>query len=123
MICTFSVEYGKETGYSVNFCLQSLNFGGDSMFSRIGRDFPKNSCHSWRNEINQGVVLDAFYDPYQGSAYEFAKKWTFENDKITGGGIFSNFDWRFLWSTFGKESDPDGGAVLDTVWDKYFDSE
>ena len=93
------------------------------MFPKMARDFPNNSCHSWRTEITQSAILDAFYDPNNGEAYNYARNWVMENDEITGGGIFSDYDRRFLWSTFSKASDPDGGVVLDTVWDKYFDSE
>ena len=57
---------------------------------------------------------------------EFAKKWAEENDKIFSGTAettkFSEFDRRWLWSTYGKVSDPEQGAILDTVWDKYFDT-
>merc|ERR1712203_1272738 len=27
-----------------------------------------------------------------------------------------------LWGSYGRKSDPDGGASLDAVWDKYYDS-
>ena len=72
------------------------------------------------------AILDAFYDPLDEKAKEFAKSWADKNDyeaaRENGGGIFSEFDRRFLWSTFGKTSDPDMGAILDSVWNKYFDS-
>ena len=72
------------------------------------------------------LVLDAFYDPHDEKAKEFARKWTETNDfqaaREGGGGIISDFDHRRLWSTFGKKGDPDQGAILDTVWEKYFDS-
>ena len=113
---SFIVNYGKETNYSVNVCIQSLCFGGNF----ANHD---NGCHSWRNDLVQAVVLDAFFDPNKGEAYRFAKDWTMENDTITNGGMYSDYDRRFLWATFGKPSDPDEGNVLDTVWDKYFDSE
>ena len=31
-------------------------------------------------------------------------------------------DIRFLWGSHARYDDPDKGAVLDTVWDKYFDT-
>ena len=91
------------------------------------------------------LVMDVFYDPNNKKAQvslklehsvsvgymhpliqEFAKKWAEENDKIFSGTAettkFSEFDRRWLWSTYGKVSDPEQGAILDTVWDKYFDS-
>lgn len=46
----------------------------------------------------------------------------FQAAREGGGGIISDFDHRRLWSTFGKKGDPDQGAILDTVWEKYFDS-
>ena len=79
---SFIVNYGKETNYSVNVCIQSLCFGGNF----ANHD---NGCHSWRNDLVQAVVLDAFYDPNKGEAYRFAKDWTMENDTITSGGIYS----------------------------------
>ena len=36
--------------------------------------------------------------------------------------MFSEKDLRLLWGTYYMEGDKDGGAVLDTVWEKYFDS-
>ena len=29
---------------------------------------------------------------------------------------------RYLWATFGKSTDPNQGELLDTVWDKYYES-
>ena len=72
------------------------------------------------------AILDAFYDPFDEKAKEFAMNWAEKNDfeaaREGGGGIISDFDRRFLWSTFGKNTDPDKGAILDSVWNKYFDS-
>ena len=117
------MNYGKENHYSVNVCIQSLCFGGKtSSFPKTHRENP-HGCHSWRNDTVQAVVLDAFYDPFKENAYEFAKNWALENDNYAVEGTFSDYDRRFLWSTFGKSSDPDNGVVLDSVWDKYFDSE
>ena len=76
--------------------------------------------------MNNVVVIDAFYDPFDEKAKEFARKWVERNDfeaaREDGGGILSEFDRRLFWSTFGKNTDPDKGAILDTVWNKYFDS-
>ena len=72
------------------------------------------------------TVLDAFYDPHDEEAKEFARKWTEKNDfeaaRVGGGGIMSDFDHRRLWATFGKINDPDHGAIMDTVWERYYDS-
>ena len=72
------------------------------------------------------TVLDAFYDPHDEEAKEFARKWTEKNDfeaaRVGGGGIMSDFDHRRLWATFGKINDPDQGAIMDTVWERYYDS-
>ena len=66
-------------------------------------------------------------DPVSFDTYlqEFAREWAEENDKIfckTETTMFSDFDRRLLAFTFGKTTDPDQGCILDTVWDKYFDS-
>ena len=37
-------------------------------------------------------------------------------------GIYTDHDRRFLWSSQGKETDPDKGMMLDSVWEKYYDS-
>ena len=66
------------------------------------------------------MVMDVFYDPQDEAAKEFARQWAVQNDEEVTN--WSEFDRRFLWSTFGKASDPDQGEVMDTVWDKYFDS-
>ena len=66
------------------------------------------------------MVMDVFYDPQDEAAKEFARQWAVQNDVEATN--YSEFDRRFLWSTFGKASDPDQGEIMDTVWDKYFDS-
>ena len=100
-----------------------MNGGTESAFFKADEEF---SAHSWRKEFNYTAAIDAFYDPFDIKAKEFAMKWAQRNDfeaaREGGGGIFSEFDRRFLWSTFGKKSDPDNGAILDSVWNKYFDS-
>ena len=55
---------------------------------------------------------------------EFAHQWAEENDDLFSGeeSLCSQHDRRLLWSTQGRRTDPDQGAVMDAVWDKYFDS-
>ena len=36
--------------------------------------------------------------------------------------VFCERDIRFLWGSHARYDDPDKGAVMDTVWDKYFDT-
>ena len=117
-------QFGLENGYSVNVVLQEFHGGGKH--SVFGQANPELSAHSFRQDLVVCVVLDAFYDPHDEEAKQFAKQWAERNDfeaaREGGGGILSDFDRRILWATFGKTTDPDQGAVLDTVWDKYFDS-
>ena len=72
------------------------------------------------------LVLDGFYDPNDEEAFRFIQEWTEKNDECIKeggeGGIYSNFDRRFLWATFSKTSDKSGGLILDDIWNKYFDS-
>ena len=58
------------------------------------------------------------------SLQEFAQQWAEENDDLFSGeeSPCSQHDRRLLWSTQGRRTDPDQGAVMDAVWDKYFDS-
>ena len=115
----FPEKFGAENDYRVNIVLQNTNIGGiHSAYSTKGNT--ELSAHSWRKDTNYSIVLDVFYDPHDEAAKEFAQKWAYQNDvEVTK---YSEFDRRFLWSTFGKTNDPDQGAVMDTVWDKYFDS-
>ena len=87
-----------------------------------GQANPELSAHSSREDLVVCVVLDAFYDPHDEEAKQFAKQWAERNDSEAARGIISDFDRRVLWSTFGKTTDPDQGAILDTVWERYFDS-
>ena len=117
-------QFGRENNYSVNVVLQEFNEGGiQSVYYNAD---PEITSHSFRKESVVSVVMDAFYDPHDEKAKEFARQWTETNDfqaaREGGGGIISDFDHRRLWSTFGKKGDPDQGAILDTVWEKYFDS-
>ena len=43
-------------------------------------------------------------------------------DGAKTGGIFSNKDIRFQGFAYVRKDDPNDGVVLDTVWEKYFDS-
>jgi len=114
-------DFGKENNYSVNFILEVQLAGGKHSMLAAGN--PKHSAHSWRDDMTENVILDAFYDPHDEKAKEFAKAWIDENDRMMGpNGLYSEFDRRFLWATFGKSTDPDSGYVMDTVWDKYYDS-
>jgi len=115
-------EYGKENNYSVNIVQQEFLLGGKH--SMLAQGKPEHTSHSWRKEMTAAVVLDIFYDPHDDEAKKMAEEWTQEKDCILAGpkDIYSKFDRRFLWSTFGKSTDPDNGCILDTNWDKYFDS-
>ena len=113
-------KFGGENDYSVNVVLQEFHGGGKH--SVYGQANLELSAHSFRKDLVVCVVLDAFYDPHDEEAKQFAKQWAERNDSEAARGIISNFDRRVLWSTFGKTTDPDQGAILDTVWERYFDS-
>ena len=110
---------GNRTNFSVNIVLQSLFVGGDdSLYFRNDN----NTAHSWRSG-KQGLLLDGFYDPQNSEAFAFVKNWTSGNDEgAKPGGIYSNKDIRFLGFAYARENDPNDGVVLDTVWEKYYDS-
>ena len=115
----FPEKFGAENNFSVNVTLQDIPIGGiHSAYAT--EDNPNIMAHSWRKDFQYVYVLDMFYDPHDEAAKEFAEKWAHTNDAESMK--WSGFDRRFLWSTFGKTTDPDQGMVLDTVWDKYFDS-
>ena len=98
--------------------METVNSGGRySAYSTL--ENTELSAHSWRKDINYILCFDVFYDPHDEKAKEFSKRFVEQNDEVAN---FSKFDRRFLWSTFGKASDPDQGAIMDSVWDKYFDS-
>ena len=115
----FPEKFGTKNNFSVNIQLQNFPLGG-KYSAYVTGDNPDLMAHSWRKETLYCYVLDMFYDPHDEAAKEFAEKWAHTNDAESMK--WSGFDRRFLWSTFGKTSDPDQGAVLDSVWDKYFDS-
>ena len=113
------MEEGKRTNFSVNIVLQSAISGGnDSMYFRNDN----KTAHSLRS-VQQTLLLDGFYDPKIPEAFAFVKNWTNENDKgAMPGGIYSNYDRRFLGFAYAREDDPNNGVVLDTIWEKYYDS-
>merc|ERR1711862_896262 len=80
------------------------------------------------SEMRNAILLDGFYEPLQEEAFNFVKKWTDENDTLKWkdeNGVeqsYSDFDRRWIGFSFSKEGDPDKGAVLDSLWDKYYDS-
>ena len=62
---------------------------------------PNDSAHSWLTDMKERVILDAFYDPHDEKAREFAKEWVEENDRVMGpNGIYSKFDRRYIVVTF-----------------------
>ena len=67
--------------------------------------------------------MDGFHDPRDPTALPELLKWQEENDKGSmEGGIFCEKDRRYLSGAYYRPDDKDGGASLDSVWDKYFDS-
>ena len=108
--------------FSVNVCLQSSLTGGKNS-KYCHNENIKNSCHSWRSETQASLVMDAFYDPNETGAFEFVTEWAEKNDQdAKNGEKYADNDQRVLWGSCSKSDDPDGGACLDKIWDKYFDS-
>ena len=120
----FAEEEGKRNNFNINIELMSVFRGGnESMYYKNGANTSQSNAHSWRQETNQVLILNGYYDPKNASAFEFVKKWHSENDDCcNSGGLFSNFDRRHLSHSYIREEDPDDGVILDTVWDKYYDS-
>ena len=75
------------------------------------------------------TLLDCFYEPSNvdekhDEKLKWVQKWQAENDKCSQeGGIISSEDRRLLWGSYGRSSDPKGGASLHDVRDKYYDTE
>jgi hypothetical protein len=113
-----------EDSESINLQLQVAPIGGQhSMYRRLAKDNPSHDSHSWRNESTAFVVLDGFYDPSKANALQTVTDWMLKNDECAKeGGVFCNKDRRMLWGSYGRKDDKDGGASLDLVWDKYYDS-
>jgi len=105
------------------------NGGKNSIFRLNGRPELNHGCHSWRNDTSQGFSLDCFYQPEDADDKKDGRlkrvlQWQAENDTCSQkGGIFCNEDRRFFWGSYQRFGDPDGGANLHEVRDKYFDSE
>ena len=94
LIDFFLDDYGKDNDYSVNVCFQSFFIHGDK-YSDGSRMKGLPGCHSWRTgEITHILCLDAFYDPLDANAKEFARKWSEENQEEVGtaNGVYSQFD-------------------------------
>ena len=109
----------------VNLQLQVIGLGGkNSMYRNNALENPNDNCHSWRDETRLVMCLDGFYDGRSEDSLTILKNWIIENDEkfIGEEGVFCNKDRRLFWGSFARFDDPDGGVVLDTVWDKYFDS-
>ena len=115
---------GYKFNDSLSLALQILYYGGkNSEFHRIGAENPQNSAHSWRTDTTISFSMDGFYDPRDANALPTLLKLHEETDKqSTDGGLFCDKDRRALWGTYHRPGDKDGGASLDAVWDKYFDS-
>jgi len=103
--------------------LQFLPIGGSK--SMIRRAKVRNqTSHSWREVVNTLLLIDAFYDANDPKAQEAALEFGRINDTQAGpGGLLSEYDRRVLAYSYARADDPDGGAQLDSVWDKYYDSE
>lgn len=91
------------------------------MYRINGED--ESTSHSWRQETTVSQVIDCFYKPKPG-VEKLANEFQDANDLEAGSqnGIMSTSDRRWLWGSYGRKSDPDGGASLDKVWSKYYDS-
>ena len=85
-----SEEYGAQNNRSVVIFLQSALNGGK------GHRSNNFTSHSWRNDVTQGTVMAAFYDPFDEKAQQFASDWVKKNDQETApNGIYSEFDQRY----------------------------
>jgi hypothetical protein len=115
---------GYKSDDTLSLVVQLEIYGGkNSEGSRIGAENPQNSSHSWRTETTIVQVFDCFYDSRDPNALPTLAKWHEESDKqAMEGGIFCAEDRRHLWGSYHRPDDKDGGASLDAVWDKYFDS-
>merc|ERR1712241_1610060 len=102
--------------------------GKNSQFHELAIKYPETNCHSWRTEFKVCAIMDVFYDTKSDEAVSFVKEYTKTNDSCIGKSdlpqqyTFCEKDLRMLWGSFAKHDDKDGGACLDTVWEKYFDS-
>jgi len=115
---------------SIDVISQIQPFGGkNSMYRRNGRPELNNGCHSWRDEFSMLLILDVFYQPeddddrYDKKVHRVLQYQTENDTCCQKGGIFCDEDRRFMFGSFGKQSDPDCGCCLDTVYPRYYDSE
>ena len=126
VIDDFMKKHDDDFEERLNFQLQMFAMGGEnSMFRKIAVENPQNSSHSWRNELTAFQAMDVFYDSCAEGALDEILKWQEENDKIFvgDGGKFCERDLRMLWGSYGRvHDDEEGGANLELVWDKYYDS-
>jgi len=117
---TDSVVSGPNHDLKVVLQCQPLG-GRNSMYRQYSLD--GITSHSWRDQTTMFQVMDCFYKPKEGVA-RLANDYQAGNDEEAGtkNGIFCEKDQRFLWGSYARKCDPEGGASLDAVWDKYFDS-
>ncbi len=74
-------------GDKINLTTQQQFCGGEySQYGNLGKLFPRNNCHSWREDFTYCSVLDTFYDPNDEEAKEFVKEYVQENDSCIGEG-------------------------------------
>jgi len=102
--------------------IQIQPYGGkNSMYRKCSYD--GTTSHSWRDSLRMMQVIDCFYKPKPGVAKR-ANDYQAGNDIEAGtaNGVFCTKDRRVLWGSYGRKTDPGGGASLDAVWDKYYDS-
>ena len=109
---------------NVNIQFQVVPIGGEnSMYRCLGENDVQKSSHSWRNEFTAFLVLDGFYNCKEEEAHQTVMQWIAENDECAKeGGIFCDEDRRVLWGSYGRLDDVAGGANLDLIWDRYYDS-
>merc|ERR1711920_35486 len=116
-----NIVTGEKNG-DLKVIIQIQPYGGkNSMYNKCSED--GSTSHSWRDSFRMMQVIDCFYKPKPGVA-KLANDYQAGNDDQCGAanGIFCTKDRRVLWGSYGRKSDPSGGASLDAVWDKYYDS-
>jgi len=112
----------KGPNHDLKIVIQIQPFGGKhSMYRKCSLD--GTTSHSWRDQTTMCQVVDCFYKPKKGVA-KLANDYQSGNDQEAGtaNGKFCDKDRRVLWGSYARKSDPEGGASLDAVWDKYYDS-
>ena len=113
-----------EESDGVNALLYVTPAGGQSsMYRRLAEDNPGDDSISWRNETTCYVTIDGYYDPTNQNALQTVSEWQTKNHECAKeGGVFCDKDRRFLWGSYARVDDKDGGAILDSVWEKYYDT-